>query len=83
MDLDDEELKATRTLNGTDKKTADEMFEELGYKKWIDGRNIIHFIHKKKEKDFTFMKGNCYSIKRPTKEEQIAINKKCEELGWI
>ena len=32
MDLDDEELKATRKLNGADRKekTADEMFEELG-----------------------------------------------------
>ena len=62
---------------------ADKMFEELGYEKWIDSRNITHFIHKKKEKDFTFMNGNCYSIKRPTKKEQIAINKKVEELGWI
>ena len=33
MELDDEELKATRKLNGADKSTADEMFEELGYKK--------------------------------------------------
>lgn len=59
---------------------ADKMFEELGYEKWIDSRNITHFIHKKKKKDFTFMNGNCYSIKRPTKKEQIAINKKVEEL---
>lgn len=59
---------------------ADRLFEELGYEKWIDSRNIIHFIHKKKEKDFTFMNGNCYSIKRPTQKEQVAINKKVEEL---
>lgn len=64
-------------------KTADEMFEELGYEKWIDSRGITHFIHKKKDKDFTFMNRNCYSIKRPTKKEQIAINKKVEELGWL
>ena len=64
-------------------KTADEMFEKLGYEKWIDSRGITHFIHKKKDKDFTFMKGNCYSIKRPTKEEQIAINKKVKELGGL
>ena len=64
-------------------KTADEMFEELGYKKWIDSRGITHFIHKKKDKDFTFMERNCYSIKRPTKEEQIAINKKVKEVGWL
>lgn len=33
MDLNDEELKVTRKLNGADRKekTADEMFEELGY----------------------------------------------------
>ena len=61
-------------------KTADEMFEELGYEKWIDSRNVTHFIHKKKEKDFTFMDGTCYSIKRPTQKEQIAINMKCKEL---
>lgn len=62
---------------------ADDIFEGLGYEKWIDSRGITHFIHKKKDKDFTFMEGNCYSIKRATKEEQIAINKKCQELGWL
>ena len=43
-------------------KTADEMFKELGYEKWIDNRNIIHFIHKKKDKDFTFMNCNSYIL---------------------
>ena len=33
-DLDDEELKATRRLNGVASRTADKMFEELGYKKF-------------------------------------------------
>lgn len=61
---------------------ADEMFEKLGYEKWIDNANRIHYIHKKKEKDFTFMDNNCYSIKRPTKAEQEAINEKVKELGW-
>ena len=32
MDLDEEELKATRRLNGTAELTADEMFENIGYK---------------------------------------------------
>ena len=64
---------------------ADEIWENLGYKKEerIDGgENKIYYYHKKKDKMFTFMSGGCYSIKRPTKEEQVAINKKCEELGW-
>lgn len=59
---------------------ADKLFEELGYEKWIDSRGIIHFIHNKKDKDFTFMDNNCYSIKRPTKDEQKAIDLKCKEL---
>lgn len=34
-DMDDDELKATRRLNGADKYSeADEMFEKLGYKKY-------------------------------------------------
>lgn len=34
MDLDEDELKATRRLNGADKYSeADEMFEKLGYEK--------------------------------------------------
>ena len=61
---------------------ADKMFEELGYEKWIDSDGRIHYIHTKKEKDFTFMNNNCYSIKRPTKAEQEAINQKCKELGY-
>ncbi len=61
---------------------ADEMFEELGYEiiDLHDGR--IHYSHKKKDKEFTFMCNNCYSVKRPTKQEQIAINLKCQELGY-
>ena len=35
MDLDEEELKATRRLNGTAELTADEMFKRLGYSKSI------------------------------------------------
>lgn len=91
MDLDDEELKATRKANGVDKKTADEMFDELGYKKtftevdnikyYKDDDNVIYFVithrtfHKTGEYD-----GMCDSI---TIQELQAINKKCEELGWI
>ena len=30
---------------------ADKMFEELGYEKWIDSRNVTNFILKKKGKE--------------------------------
>lgn len=33
MDLDDEELKATRKMKGLSKMSSDEMFEKLCYKK--------------------------------------------------
>lgn len=35
MDLDEEELRATRKLNGANELTADKMFESLGYSKSI------------------------------------------------
>ena len=66
-------------------KSADEMFEELGYERTErndKGEYKIDYYNKKKDKEFTFMYKNCYSIKRPTKDEQSAINKKIEELGW-
>lgn len=78
-DLDDEELKATRILNGVD-KTADEMFEELGYKKKFnnyyehDFGTTIEFENEYKE----------INIRGPIEIQGLqAINKKCEELGWI
>ena len=33
-DMDDDELKATRKLNGADRSEADEMFKKLGYRKF-------------------------------------------------
>lgn len=97
-DLDDEELKATRILNGVD-KTADEMFEELGYEKIVE--------HKYKQPDFdeitelilyrddvtlleiefwndkTISKSCGFDMSYITMQELQAINKKCQELGWI
>ena len=73
---------------------ADKMFEELGYKKFTgehgyvtyllkydkDNDNIIYFYD-----DKTFHKGGEYSefCDYITMQELKAINKKCEELGWI
>ena len=72
-------------------KTADEMFEGLGYKKLLtqladveyykDDDNVIYFrmsnksFNKSGEYD-----GMCDYI---TMQELQAINKKCEELGWV
>ena len=95
-DLD--ELIATRKLNGLNdnlfkEKTADEMFEEIGYKT-ID-MNVIDLLFeyakedmqerisfwasKEVSKTFKYM-NNSSQI---TMEELKAINKKCKELGWI
>ena len=100
-DLDDEELKATRILNGADKKTADEMFEELEYKKTEDIYEIRYSYTDKKENynntDIVFYKRykqietylpeyrNDFESDSAvlTMQELRAINKKCEELGWI
>lgn len=87
MDLDDEELKATRILNGTDKKTADEMFEEIGYKKLV-GETTEVFTLSRANKNIAFSKlinririyGKYDFIDM---QELQVINKKCEEMGWI
>lgn len=86
MDLDDEELRATRKMKGLE-KTADEMFEEFGYTKsgnieyYKDYNNIIYFDIENK----TFHKtGECDAMcDAITMQELKAIIKKCEELGWI
>lgn len=73
-------------------KTADEMFEELGYKKfnkkhdfenikyYKDDDNILYFD----EKDKSFYKSGEYDemCDDITMQELQAINKKVEELGW-
>lgn len=79
-----------------EKSPADKMFEELGYKRTENGLhnvarykkdddNVIYFceatsysaadVHKSGEYCET-----CYGI---TMRELKAINKKCEELGWM
>ena len=89
-ECDNEELIATRRLNGLDDnlyKSADEMFEELNY--------IEHFKNKDNE---VFRTDSSHCLGRTiifqfnderlclpaivTMQELQAINKKCEELGW-
>lgn len=71
--------------------TADEMFEEIGYKKSLtqlkdlkykkDDDNVIYFRMVQK----TFNKSGEYDdmCDYTTMQELQAINKKCKELGWI
>ena len=91
MDLDLEELEATRN------KSADEMFEELGfYKKIIseelsytNNKEIRYLRHSDKcliKFDLNFKQVLCEYIgglsSSITMQELKAINKKVEELGW-
>ena len=71
-------------------KTADEMFEELGYKlKYQDTNNICyrnsyesHIYFRKNDKTIDLAGRN--NTNKIIKLEQLqAINKKCEELGWL
>lgn len=97
-DLDEEEYIATRRLNGLD-KTADEMFEEIGYKKIVEhefteleyGEETELILYKDEIKgteiefwnDKTISKTIQYDVSYITMPELQAINKKCQELGWI
>lgn len=99
-DLDDEELKATRILNGVDKKkTADEIFEELGYIKKCehkyeqpDNDGVTELILYRDEvkcleiefwNDKTISKSCELDFGCITMQELQAINKKVEELGLM
>ena len=72
-------------------KTADELFEALGYKKIRDDERFIKYWRKhdndyivmdKETKDFIKNFDFAY-WKAITMQELQAINKKVEELGWI
>ena len=86
-----EELIATRRLNGLEDnlfKSADEMFEELGYKEEVKYREKVY---EKDDKIITFnlekkniICNNFYDgYESINMQELQAINKKVEELGWI
>ena len=90
FDLDDEELKATRILNKVE-KTADMMFEELGYEKQNNPEKEIKYI-KNEYHIIRFWKPSRKIIKQDEQgllymgismQELTAINKKVQELGWI
>lgn len=90
-DLDNEELIATRRLNGLEDnlyKSADEMFEELGYKEEVKYREKVY---EKDDKIITFdlkkkniICNNFYDgYESINMQELQAINAKVKELGWI
>lgn len=92
-DLDKEEIEATRKMQSSAEKTADEMFEELGYKILIENNHYIQYefegIYMDNEIKFD-LKGKTILKEYSTGESQEitmpelqAINKKCEELKWI
>ena len=90
-DLDDEELEATRRINGVKRLTADEMFEELGYYKDFD--DMTHEYRKEKDGDLfgidffledkEVSKNYYRDMGYITMQELKAINKKVKELGWL
>lgn len=72
-------------------KTADEMFEELGYKKVRDDERFIKY-RKQHDNDYIvidketkdFIKNFDFTYwKAVNMQELQAINKKVEELGWM
>lgn len=69
---------------------ADKIFEELGYK--IVNNNLI-LVYRKQQEDSTkdyisfYLEAKTLEVQKfwcgITMQELQAINKKCEELGWI
>lgn len=79
---DEEELKATKNRE----KTADEMFEELGYEKFEDKTNIKYFYGNQEIWFYKWLREieKCCGLGSEfiNMQELQAINKKVEELGW-
>lgn len=87
MGVDNEELKATRKLR---EKTADVMFDELGFSKLSEVGNDIRITVYRKYNDKHIQFNHLVKKVMLTgkyqffdMEELKAINKKCEELGWL
>lgn len=73
-------------------KTADKLFEELEYKKVRDDERFIKYrkpydndciVMDKETKDFIKKNFDFAYWKAVNMQELQAINKKCQELGWI
>lgn len=73
-------------------KTADEMFEELGYVLQVDESDGCQYVYKKGNNTLVIDIEDCeYYIENEVNHETIsftfrehkAINKKLEELGWL
>lgn len=92
MDLDDDELKATRRLNGADKYSeANEMFDNEGM--WLEYED--QFTMERKNDDNKVIKINkltrqidCFGYYTQESDcinlnELKAIYKYCQEKGWI
>lgn len=74
---------------------ADKMFEELNYKKDIgEDFSVVRYKHKKEDYYIRFyLRDRTFDANRISKNKIFlleidykllqAINKKCEELGWI
>lgn len=88
MDCDEIETEATRKMK---ENTADEMFEELGFKKSITEYKNIEYCKEEYKIIMFLTKNEAVSISyyfnvselNITMQELQAINKKCEELGWV
>lgn len=69
-------------------KTADEMFKELGYVRPKTNKYWIIYKNFRKDIDFN-LKYKTIEVEAEMESEEFnmqelqAINKKCQELGWI
>lgn len=63
---------------------ADEMFDKLGYKLEFEDEISFTLANREKAKMITFMKKDkTLMLPIVSMQELQAINKKCEELGWL
>lgn len=86
----EEILQTIKELEIVNEKTADEMFEELGYVLKIDNEEeIIYLCIGNEDLDIRFFKKYKVIAGTPTYYYFCdipllqAINKKCKELGWL
>lgn len=73
-------------------KTGDEIFKDLGYTKQYESEDIYYYQDVEVKDNYivfemaykSFAKISCYHDAGDiTMQELQAINKKCQELGWI